>query len=74
MNGSRSSGKSNDFFALPDELLEIIFKAVDIGAKRNNPISIKCFLNIFLLIAREMAEAKEDSVFTSFHIVLHFLV
>ena len=74
MNSRCTGRQSNYSLVLSHKGFQVFLKAIHIRAKRNNPVGIKCFLNKLLLIARQVAKAQENSFFSSFHIVLHFLV
>ena len=67
MYGSRTSRKCYNTLVLSNKHFKVFFKSIDIRAKGNNPIGIKGFLDKLLLVSTQMAEAKKDSVFSSFH-------
>ena len=63
MDGRRTGGESDDFFVFTHKGFQIRLKGVDIRPKRDDPIGVESFLDIFLFESRfaHMGEAEVDA-------------
>ena len=57
MYGCRTGRQGHNLLVSADELLQVVFKPVDIGTQGYHPVGIESLLDEFLLLARHVSQA-----------------
>ena len=68
MNGSGTRTQCYYMFFLTAQFLEILFKGIDIGTQRDNPVSVESLLNVLHLLSTHVSKAKKNFVVS--HIII----